>query len=134
MPSINEIVKQWSDYSDRISIQVRTIAIGTLATSWGLIIGNTTITYQIRTSFKNELIMICITSILILFFDFLQYVFGYWNLKALLKELESTGKKEGEYQYDLFYWFSYFFFWAKQISTACCVILLVAILWRALMR
>lgn len=127
----NEIVKQRNVHSDKISTQVRTISFGALATSWGLIISNSTVASQVQASFSEELLKICILSIMTLFFDFLQYLFGYLNLQKRLRKktpIETINK----YLYDHFYWTNYFFFWTKQISTAVCVIWLVTILWRTL--
>ena len=114
-------------HTDRISTQVRTISFGTLATAWGLILTNPSVALQLQSSFKNQLILLCIFSILTLFLDYLQYVFGYLNIQKRL-DTKDPIKFKKLFIFDFYHKANVFFFWLKQIFTAVCVVWLVVIL------
>ena len=73
MPNLKEYITEKSFVSDRISTQVRIIAIGLLATTWSLLIGQVNIFINTLQYFRVHFILISIISVIVLMFDFLQY-------------------------------------------------------------
>ncbi len=123
MPNIADIIERRNSFSDRLSSQVRFISIGILATTWGFLVGTTSV--AISNEIKEGLIIAALLSITSLFFDFLQYFFGYQNIVKLLKEMEATNSQNENYKCDILYKLSNFLFWVKQFFMANSVILFV---------
>ena len=123
MPNKADILERRNFFGDRISSQVRLISIGLLVTTWGLLIGTIPLTKS--NEIKTALIIVAALSILSLFFDFLQYLFGFLNINRLLIEMERTNSETGNFKYDCFYKLSSFLFWAKQFLLAFGVFLFV---------
>lgn len=124
MASKEDIIKEMDFLSDRISTQVRTVALGLLGITWGLLIGKSEVAVQIATSTGKNLMAIGGIAILAMFLDFLQYFFGYWYTHSLFKDMEKENKEEAKYKYsDARYRLRTCLFWAKQI------ILMIAVLW-----
>ena len=88
MPNLKEYIKEKAFVSDRISTQVRIIAIGLLATSWSLLIGQINISKDILQCSRVHFILIIILSILTLVFDFLQYTFSYSNIYKKITKMK----------------------------------------------
>lgn len=115
MPNIEEFVKERSFVTDRISTQVRLIAIGLLATTWSLLIGDINILKNIIKCFRSHFIMIGTIAIVTMTFDFLQYLFSYLAINKTLSRMGEEGLKESDYNYsDAFYKWSNYFFVLKQ--------------------
>lgn len=123
MPSKEDISERRDLFGDRISSQVRLISVGLLVTTWGLLIGTISVTRS--NEIKTDLIVVAAISILCLFFDFLQYFFGYLNINRLLIEMQKTNSETGNYKYDFFYKLSNLLFWTKQFLLAFGVFLFV---------
>jgi len=119
----HEVLDQMKSLSDRISTQVRTIALGLLALTWGLLIGESEAAAAFSGESRHSLILIGGIAIITMCFDFLQYLFGYRNTYALLKEMEREGKEKGQYRTaDWAYKLRSVFFVAKQISLGVAVV------------
>jgi hypothetical protein len=73
MPNIKKIISEKNFVTDRISTQVRIIAVGLLATTWSLLIGQVNIFINTLQYFRVHFILISIIAIIVLMFDFLQY-------------------------------------------------------------
>ena len=73
MPNIEKIISEKNFVTDRISTQVRIIAVGLLATTWSLLIGQVNIFINTLQYFRVHFILISIIAIIVLMFDFLQY-------------------------------------------------------------
>jgi hypothetical protein len=116
MASRNDVIKEMDFLSDRISTQVRTVAVALLAITWGLLIGRSDVAIGISHKMKNGLLIIGTIAVLCMFLDFLQYFFGYLNNQQLLSELEKEKKEEGQYNYlSCSYKLRSKLFWIKQI-------------------
>lgn len=76
------VEQQW--VSDRLSTQVRTVAIGTLAVAWGLIVSPP---MSIKMH-PRALLGVAGLALLTLVADLLQYTFGYMNTTRLLNRME----------------------------------------------
>jgi len=117
MVSKKNVMEEMDFLSDRISSQVRTIALGLLAITWGLLIGQSVVAAEISRDTKGGFLVIGTIAILSMFLDFLQYFFGYWNNRKLLNKMEEENKQEGEYNYlACSYRLRDAFFWIKQVS------------------
>lgn len=93
------IIKEINFHSDKISTQIRAVAIGLLIVIWGILIEESK---SISIVLKKHLLGIASTALLAMFFDFLQYLFGYANNTALLHQMDE--KKKNEIQYDYSDW------------------------------
>ena len=75
MTELKEFIAERGFITDRISTQVRIIAIGLLATTWSLLIGQVNILKSLKECFRTHFILIGTIAIIVLAFDFLQYFF-----------------------------------------------------------
>lgn len=124
MPSLQEIRADLRTSSDRMSAQVRTITLGLLIVSWGLLIGESTLSKEISAESRTSLLLVGLMAILTMVLDFLQYVFAYWDSNRLHGEAEQSGKTEAKYNKNSWsYKLRMGLFWAKQIL----VVLTVAV-------
>jgi hypothetical protein len=107
--------------SDKLSSQVRTTALGALALSWGLLVGESKTAQAVADDLKWNLLAVGGLAVLTLFFDFLQYFEGYLNARSAFKNVAKDDKGTEVGQYDDKAW-SYrlrkFFFFAKMIVLA----------------
>lgn len=135
MASKQDILKEMEFLSDRISTQVRTVALGLLAITWGLLIGKSDVAIEVAGSMKRSLMAIGGIAILTMFFDFLQYSFGYLATRTLFKEMERENRDEGKYKYsDWRYKFRGYLFWGKQVSLIIGVLFFIFVLFKYLFK
>ena len=121
---LEDVRTRLKDVSDKISAQVRTLGLGVIAFTWGLLVGDAPVAKNLAASFRWQILAIGGLAILSLLLDFLQYVAGYKNALALFTHMESAGDMEGQYDYSSFsYRVQNFCFSAKQ------AVLLVATGW-----
>lgn len=119
-----DIIKEMDFLSDRISTQVRTVALGLLGITWGVLIGKSDVALGIARSIGKNLMVIGGIAILAMFLDFLQYFFGYWYTYSLFNDMEKTNKEEVKYKYsDVRYRLRTCLYWVKQIT------LMIGVLW-----
>ena len=124
MPTKKTIIEELQWLSDRISTQVRTLGIGLLAITWGLLITKPDIVYPLSENLKKNLLIVGIVALMAMVYDFLQYFFAYLNTRRLLGKTEREKLTEVHYDYSaIYYKLRNFFFWAKQIF------LLIACVW-----
>ena len=116
MPELDKIISEKNFVTDRISTQVRIIAIGLLATTWSLLIGQVNIFINILPCFRIHFILISIIAIIILMFDFLQYEFSYLNINKKIKIMNDKSLKKADYDEDNYFKCSQFFFIVKQYT------------------
>lgn len=135
MSSKQDIIKEMDFLSDRISTQVRTVALGLLVITWGLLIAKSDVAIEVAKPMKKSLMAIGGIAILTMFFDFLQYFFGYWVTHALFKQMERENKDEGKYKYsDLRYKLRVYLFWGKQYFLIIGVLFFLFVLIKYLFR
>lgn len=120
--------------SDKLSSQVRTTALGALALSWGLLVGESPTAKAVANDLKWHLLAVGCLAVLTLFLDFLQYVAGYLNARAAFKNVikDAAGNEVGEYDDQAWsYILRKYFFYAKMIGLAISVgwLLLALGLW-----
>lgn len=102
--------------SDRISAQVRTLGLGILAFSWGLLVGQSTVANEVAQVLRWHLLVIGALTILSLLLDFLQYVSGYVAANTVRRTMERQQVAWGQFSYtSVPYRVQIFCFVAKQI-------------------
>ena len=122
---ISELKDRWTAFGERISTQVRTVAFGMLATSWGLLIGKSETANNIVKVIKVELLFIGIYSIIILLLDYLHCFSGFMNINNLLVDLDTGKETDTDYRYDRWHDMGKFLFWVKQFFTIACALWLL---------
>jgi len=130
MRNVKDIVEELQWVSDRISTQVRTLGVGLIAITWGLLIGQPQIAGPLPEWIKKHLLIIGLLALSAMVFDFLQYICAYRHARASLSEMEDKELRETEYDYTAWsYRFRTLFFWVKQllIGVACIWFLAVII-------
>lgn len=119
-----EVLKEQEFVTDRISTQVRTIALSMIAVAWLFLSGGGTVAQLSKINPSGTLLFACIlVSFIVLLFDYLQYIAAYWNIITTFKKgLDSSG----EYKYE-YIAFSYMtrvgMFWLKQGALVVAVVL-----------
>jgi hypothetical protein len=129
MPSLEKIIEELQSLSDRLSTQVRTIAIGLLAVSWTILVGESTTLRALAENLRPRLLIVICLSVGTLVVDFLQYFFGYLEVNKTRRAAENAGKSGAEYDYRSIFWIlRSFLFWLKQIAVLVASILFIALL------
>ena len=99
MPTLEKVIEDLNWVCDRISTQVRTISIGLLAITWGLLIGKPEISQPLPLWLKKNLLVIGILTLFTMLVDFLQYLFGFFIIEGLRKSMEKNKQTEAVYDY-----------------------------------
>ncbi|MBI3934800.1 MAG: hypothetical protein HY316_08905 [Acidobacteria bacterium] len=128
MANSNEIMKELDWLTDRISNQTRSLALGILALTWGLLIGGTQASLAVSGPYHGHLLFIGLLAILAMTFDFLQYVCGFRNATSLYRQMKSRGEQEGQYPRGFFYKSRERLFLAKQLVLGLAVIWLTVLI------
>lgn len=124
MATLKSIIEELHFLSDRISTQVRTVAICLIIVAWGFLLGTSKGNLSATEDFSRNVLIVGTFALLAMVCDFLQYLFGYLYTNALREEVEKKDPQEGKYVYsDFRYKLRTFFFWTKQI------ILGVGVIW-----
>jgi len=131
MASSNEIIAELGFVTDRLSTQVRAIAIGVLALSWGILIGDSTTTRDLAAEFRWHFVGIGVAAVLVMFFDFLQYVAGYFNTMRVYRKMLRDSTTDAEFdQRALLFRLRKALFYIKMIALCATVAWLVTTLGR----
>jgi len=104
MPNIDDAVKRLDTYSSGLSTQFRTLAIGLLAFTGGMIVSVETggdKAPHLPFWLLKRLFFIAVLSIVALAFDLAQYGFMYWYMRFFQKALDSEikGRREKDQQF-----------------------------------
>lgn len=130
MQSKKNLLTELDWLTDKISSQVWSLNLGTLATTWSLLIAAGSIPDNLRIGPRNAfpIMFLCILGMLS---ELGQYLAGYANAKSILRSLEGSGRTEFEYDKSApFYLMRQWFFWIKIVLTLCAAIWLFATLFR----
>jgi hypothetical protein len=127
MRNKKDLLEELNWLTDKISSQVWTLNLGTLATTWSLLIaaGNSD---KLRIGSENAIpIMgICILAMLS---ELAQYLAGYANARTILRDLQSSGREEFEYDQSApLYIMRKAFFYGKIALTLAAAIWLLVVL------
>lgn len=129
MAKASEIIAELGFVTDRLSAQVRTTALGALALSWGLLIGESATAKELAAHLRWHLVGVGAAAVLVLFCDFLQYVAGYVETLSVYKEMQAAKKDEGSYdEHAFFFRLRMFFFYAKMVGLSVTVLWLLTAL------
>ena len=129
MPTLKVVIEDLNWICDRISTQVRTMSIGLLAITWGLLIGKPEISQPLPLWLKKNLLGIGILALVAMFSDFLQYFFGFLVIDSLRKSIEAKKQTKAEYDYGTKpYRLREFFFWAKLVLVVIACIWFLAVI------
>jgi hypothetical protein len=123
--------------SEKVSSQVRTTALGALALSWGLLVGDSPTAKAVANDLKWNLLAVGGLAVLVLFFDFLQYLAGYLNARKAFKNVvkDANGNEVGQFDDKAWsYRLRRFFFLSKIVMLAITVGWLLLALSRWLIR
>ena len=131
MATENEIITELGFVTDRLSSQIRTTALGALALSWGLLIGESATARDLAARLKWHLVGVGAAAVLALFCDFLQYVAGYVDTLGVYRKMRKAKKAETSYnEKSAFFRLRMFFFYAKMIVLSVTVVWLLSALGR----
>ncbi len=124
MPTKAQVIEDLNWITDRLSTQVRTVALGVLALAWGLLLGDKDPTKSSDLlHLKWHLMIIGGTCVLVLVLDYLQYVAGYAETHGLLNKLEFEHKESGQYdKKKLAYRLRSALFVLKQLALAAAIV------------
>jgi len=117
----SKIQEELNFVSDKLSSEVRTTALGALALSWGLLVGESKTAQAVANDLKWNLLAVGGLAVLVLFFDFLQYFAGYLSARKAFRDVYKNDKgiEVGQYDDKAFsYRLRRFFFFAKMIVLA----------------
>jgi CDP-diglyceride synthetase len=89
MPKKDDIVTELNWTSEKISSLVWSLNVGTLGTTWSLLIAN-------RFSIRNA-IWILVPCLLSLLCEMAQYFSGYWLALRIEEDMRRNNRKEYEY-------------------------------------
>ena len=129
MPTLEKVIEDLNWLSDRISTQVRTMSIGLLAITWGLLIGKPEISQPLPLWLKKNLLAIGILALVVMLSDFLQYFFGLLVVDSLRKSMEEMKQTEAEYDYGtITYRLRKLFFWVKLVLVVIACIWFLAVI------
>jgi hypothetical protein len=104
MASKSDIQKELDFVTGQLSTQVRTLAFGTLAFTWGLFVSNSPFARALTARLDWQLVVVSIIAVLAMSLDFLQYLSGYINVDTLFNLMETNEVTEGHYDYDSLSW------------------------------
>jgi len=115
MPEKKKVIEELDFLSDRVSTQVRTVAVGLIIVTWGLLMGESRAVIPASGCLRTGLLSVGVLAVIAMFCDYLQYLSGYLNARSLLEDMEETGAQEGQYDKNvLSYQLRGFFFCVKQ--------------------
>jgi hypothetical protein len=131
MPTKAKLLEELDWLTDKISTQIWTLNLGTLATTWSLLIAAGSVE-KLRIGPANAIFImfLCIAAMLC---ELGQYFAGYRNDRSILDRLESSGQTEFEYDKSApLYILRKWLFCAKIALTLFAALWLVVILARKL--
>ena len=129
MPELKEITEELEFISDKLSTQVRTVAIGLLAITWAILVGDSSFLRKLSEGLGKRLLLIAVLSVFVLLVDFIQYVIGYVYVYKALKAAEAENLTEIDYDPDSsLYQFRSILFWTKQFVLIVTLVLFLVVL------
>jgi hypothetical protein len=119
--------------SDRISTQVRTLAVGVLAVVWLFLSGSKDVAALNLSAGKRQLLTVAGLCVLTLLIDAVHYVASYLSSNAVRKAAEKANKTEAEYDVNsAMRRVQETCFWAKQITSVLATAWLLVIIVRSI--
>jgi len=123
MRTRDQIIQDLDWITDRLSTQVRTVALAVLALAWGLLVSDKDTGKADVLHLKWHLMAIGGTCVLVLVLDYLQYVAGYALTVGLLRSMKSAGADQGQFDSKTAsYRFRQALFGLKQLALAAAIV------------
>jgi hypothetical protein len=130
---LKDVYEELQFISDRISTQVRAIALSVLALVWLFLAGGSSAPALVPSPDRRSLLAMAAFGLAALVSDYLQYLFGYWATSGVRKTAERAKQETAEFIYtDARYRARVFCFWLKQVLTLVAVGWLMVALLRAM--
>jgi hypothetical protein len=130
MPTpVEKIIEELHFLSDRISTQVRTIAVSLIALVWVLLIGTKDAPFTPAPADRVRLLGVAGLSLSAMVLDYLQYLFGYLSADTTRARAEKSPAKSADYDYDD--WrlsLRRGLFWVKQLVLLAALIIFALVL------
>lgn len=136
MASHKEVLDRRKEVTDKISTQVRTLAVSFIAIVWLFLVpgkdGSPVLPHEPDQSF---LLYAGLAAVMAMVVDFLHYVFAYKVTQQVIKTAGSNGQPaEYSYNYDTHaYRAQLWCFWGKQVLVAAAFVLLTITFVKALL-
>jgi hypothetical protein len=126
MPKKADLVSELNWITEKISSQVWTLNLGTLGTTWSLVLADgLTILHAIWVFVPGLISLVC---------EMGQYLSGYWLARRLLTDMERNNREEFQYPKSSFlYRARQFFFGCKIVLTVIAAVVLVFTLMQELL-
>ena len=131
-----DVLSRQKEVTDRISTQVRTLAVSFLALVWLFLVpgkdGAPVTPFAVD---KGLLLAAGATALLAMVLDFLQYVAGYLSVRHTLKNPVTTQGQQPNYVYDyglIRYKAQRWMFWGKQVLLAASFVCIAQAFYTAL--
>ena len=129
MPEIKEIIEELRFISDRLSTQVRMVALGLLAITWTILVGESAFLRKLSEGLGKSLLLISVLSVFVLLVDFLQYVISYIYVNKTLKAAEAKGLTKTDFDPDSWLFKSRsILFWTKQFVLIATLVFFLVVL------
>jgi hypothetical protein len=127
MATKEDLVKELNWVTEKISSQVWTLNLGTLGTTWSLLIASG-LPANIRFTTRDA-IWIFVLSLLSLLCEMAQYLSGFFLAKRLHDQIEQSGRTEFQYPTNsiLYKARQFFFGWKIVLTIAAAVILVLTL-------
>ncbi|MDZ7292247.1 MAG: hypothetical protein ONB44_15925 [candidate division KSB1 bacterium] len=130
---LDKIIEELQFLSDRISTQVRTIAVSLIALVWAMFVGGKEAPNLPSLPERRQLLIAAGLALATMFCDYLQYFFGYLATNLVRKRAEADPKAPAEYDYsDWRYRLRVIMFWAKQALLGVAVVYVAVLLAQSL--
>ncbi len=95
---LEKVIEEYKFASDKISTQVRTLALGIIALIWLLLIGKD-LPFTLTSSVKGQFIIVGFICLLVLIADFVQYLFFFFFANSTIDKAEEMGQEKIKYNY-----------------------------------
>jgi hypothetical protein len=95
--TLKEMDDRLDKVTDRMSAQVRTLGLGLIAFTWGLLVGDSAVAKRFCELYRGEILIIGGSAILSLMLDFIQYISGYQNAFAARNKAHDSVDGTGDY-------------------------------------
>ena len=121
--------------SDRLSTQIRTLALGDLALVWLFLSGNKDAPVLKLGGSNEPLLVVASLCVITLLIDAIQYWAYYFSSNSVRRKAEDAGKKEAEYdEANPIRRVQMVSFWLKQITALLATLWLLALIFVSLAR
>ena len=127
MADRQNVLDQKTHVSGKISDMCRYVGFGVIAVAWTTLNSSADFSISVASGFHMELTVSALFGILTVAFDYLQFLCGYFSVNDALKAENNNYDSSS-----LSYRFRSHFFWAKQVTAAGAILILLYVVFRSL--